>query len=153
MKKSISLMFGALGILVTSCAQDDKVPGNINDAFNFKFPEAKLIKWDKESDKEWEAEFKMNGAATSANFDLNGLWLVTETEIKTGDLPETIKEVLSLKFDGYKIESAEKVEKPDFSGFEVEMEKGESMIELVLDESGKIVTKEMIDEGDEDEEQ
>lgn len=153
MKNSISIMFGTLGFIVSSCAQGDGVPANVNTAFNTKFPEAKAVKWDKESDKEWEAEFKLNGTACSANFDMDGVWLVTETEIKTGNLPQAIKDVLTSKFEGYKLESAEKLVKPDFSGYEVEIEKGEKMIELIMDEDGKIITKEMIEEGDEKEEQ
>ncbi|HQH42100.1 MAG TPA: hypothetical protein PK825_10175, partial [Bacteroidales bacterium] len=45
------------------------VPEAVKTAFAKQFPNATKVKWSKENDKEWEAEFKTDGKAYSANFD------------------------------------------------------------------------------------
>ena len=42
-------------------------------------PAATDVKWGKESAKEYEAEFRLNGNNVSANFGSDGAWVETET--------------------------------------------------------------------------
>lgn len=137
-----------LGALV-SCAQDEQAKAK--EAFSSKFPNAKNVKWDRESDTEWEAEFKMDGKEYSANFSNDGTWMETEYEISKKDLPESIKAAIEAAYPGAKLEEIEKVEKPDFKGYEIEVEQGESMFELVFDESGTIIEKKAVSDEDDEE--
>ncbi len=72
--KSLKIILGLL--LVTSIfaftSSADKAPKKVIDAFTKKFPTAKKVKWEKENDKKWEAEFKMNRKEYSANFLSDG---------------------------------------------------------------------------------
>lgn len=58
--KSLKIILGAL--LVTTVfaftSGGNKAPQKVKDAFAEKFPTAKKVKWEKENEKEWEAEFK-----------------------------------------------------------------------------------------------
>jgi len=67
-----------------SCGQS--VPEKVKSAFAGKFPNASSVKWDKENDEEWEAEFKMDGKEYSANFTVDGNWKETEYEIKKSEI-------------------------------------------------------------------
>ncbi|MFT6503234.1 MAG: putative lipoprotein NlpE involved in copper resistance [Crocinitomicaceae bacterium] len=148
MKKKITTMVLLVGLGIVSCAQEtsSETPTKVEDAFNAKFPKAKHVEWEKENDTEWEAEFKLNGTDYSANFSDEGVWKETEHGIKIKQLPEAIQNTLSSEFSEYKIEEAEMVESPDFSGYEVEIEKGEESMEVVFDQAGKIIKKKIKEE-------
>ncbi|MDP5010682.1 MAG: PepSY-like domain-containing protein [Crocinitomicaceae bacterium] len=153
-KKTIAMSALLIGFAIVSCAQEtaSKIPTKVEDAFKSKFPNAKLVKWDRENDTEWEVEFKLDGVDYSANFSNEGAWKETEHEIKIKELPEAVQSTLSSEFSGYKIEEAETVESPDFSGYEVEIEKGEESMEVVFDQAGKVIKKKIKEEEDDNEE-
>ncbi len=123
--------------------KDSDVPVSVQSAFSKLFPTATEVKWSKESANEFEAEFKMNKTEKSANFDQTGRWLGTETEIKSAGLPQPVLATISKDFAGYKIEESEKAETPDKGTFyEMELEKGESKIEVQISADGKVLKKE-----------
>lgn len=138
------------GFAITSCAQDS-TPKAVSDAFTAKFPTAKSVKWDKENDKEWEAEFKMNGKEYTANFSNNGEWLETECEIKKSELPAAVLTSIKTNFAEYKIDEVEISESMKVTVYEVILEKGNDEMEVVFDKSGKIISKKVHKEDDEDE--
>ena len=141
-------MICAFGLTLASCAQNE-LPSEVKSSFDKKFPNATSIKWDKENDSEWEAEFKNEGISYSANFSSDGTWVETEHSAKQKDLPMEITSLLKSDFSEYKIEEIEKFEKPNSSGYDIEIEKGEEMFELVFDNSGKLLEKKTIKEEDE----
>ena len=123
----------------------------VKDAFAKRFPNTKGIEWSKESETEFEAEFKAGGKEQSANFDQSGKWLVTETVIKKADLPQSVQTALTKEFAGYKVEEAEKVETAnDGTQYEVALEKGELNYEVLFSADGKVLKKEEKKEKDDD---
>ena len=88
-----------------------KAPTVVINAFSKKFPDARHVKWGKESAKEFEAEFELKGRKMSANFDLLGNWKETETEIDVVDLPGVIARSIAAKYPGAVISAANKIEK------------------------------------------
>lgn len=148
MKKLSLLVVLVLTATLQSFAQD--IPSKVKDAFDKKFPHAKSVEWEKESVSEWEAEFKMNGKEYSANFGTNGTWKETEYEVSIKELPDAIKNALNKEFKGYEIEDAEITETPTYRAYEVEIEKDETTMEVVIDKNGKILKK-TIKEEEEDE--
>lgn len=150
MKYLLLVTLFSFGILSTSCAQQPAAPAPVQTAFKAKFPNVQKAKWDQEGEGEWEAEFKMNGKEMSANFNSDGTWLETETEIKTADLPQAVKDAIASQFAGYKMEEASLVETPDVAAaYEVELEKGETTIEALFKADGTLV-KQVTEEDDED---
>jgi hypothetical protein len=150
MKKSILILTVFAGFAITSCAQD-VAPKVVSDAFTAKFPKAKSVKWEKENDKEWEAEFKLDGKEFSANFLNNGEWIETEHEIKKSELPEAVTASIKANFADHKIDEAEKSEKKEGTFYEVILEKGDHEMEVVFDATGKVISKKEHSEDDEDE--
>lgn len=82
--KNVFFVIAVVAIFsLNACGQTSKdVPENIKTAFSQKFPNATKVKWDKENEKEWEAEFKMDGKECSVNFDNNGAILKEEINNK-----------------------------------------------------------------------
>jgi hypothetical protein len=112
MKKKFSWLLLYICIAVTACAQKINVPAAVKQAFASKYPNATNVKWGKESAKEYEAEFKLNGTNVSANFALDGSWVETETVIKIADLPGAVTAAVKKKYPGAVITMAEKLEEP-----------------------------------------
>lgn len=152
MKNLLLLTMALAFINLYACGQKAKdLPEKVKSAFALKFPNASKVKWDKENDKEWEAEFKMDSKEYSTNFDLDGNWMETEYEISLNDLPEAVKACLDKEFAGYKIKEAEVSETAEGKVYEFELKKGKDEAEASISLSGEVISKEQgKDEKDED---
>lgn len=116
-------------------------PIKVKEAFAKKFPKVKKVKWEKESNSEWEGEFKIKGMEYSANFLEDGTWKETEHEIKRNAIPMNIKTTLDTEFSGYEIEEAEISETQEGTVYEFELENGELNTEISIDINGKVISK------------
>ena len=143
MKKSIFIIT-VLAFILFACSQIPPKP--VSDNFTEKFAGATKVKWEQEEENEWEAEFKMNDSAMSACFDNSGNWLNTEAEIKEKDLPANVLTAIKVAYPGWKIESVESIESPDFKGFELGIEKGKEELEIMVTASGEITVNEESEE-------
>ena len=129
----------------------DKAPQKVKNAFAKKFPTAKKVKWEKENEKEWEAEFKMNRTEYSANFLSDGTWQETEHEIKEKEVPQNIMSSLKKAFPDFEMEEAEISETAKGMVYEFTIEKGETEMEVAIDTNGKLIKKEIKKDNDEGE--
>lgn len=108
-------------------------PTEVQKAFEQKFTKATNIKWAKESSKEWEAEFSLDGTKVSANFSNDGTWVETEKEISVSELPSKVSSSIKQQnpnceiVSAYKIESATKQTK-----YEADIKIGKIKKEVVL---------------------
>ncbi|MBL7104798.1 MAG: PepSY-like domain-containing protein [Bacteroidales bacterium] len=150
MKNLILFVFVVL-LCITACGQIS-APSAVQKAFDAKFPKAEKLKWEQEEANEWEAEFRLDGKEMTASFDSSGKWLETETEVKKKDLPSEVFKSLSIEFDGFEIDEVEFVEKPDFTGYEIALEKEETEVEVLITKAGEITIKKVDVEDEDDEE-
>jgi Putative beta-lactamase-inhibitor-like, PepSY-like len=138
MKKFIIMMVCLAAINLTCFAVS--VPKAVTDAFTKKFLGATSVKWGKESVKEYEAEFKLNGKTMSANFLADGNWTETEAMIAVAELPAAVVASVTAKYPGYAITGADKIEKPGGKiTYEAEIKKGSKKSEVILTENGIII--------------
>ncbi|GAB4038567.1 PepSY-like domain-containing protein [Spirosoma gilvum] len=139
------------GVSHAQTLKESAVPAAVKSSFTKMFPNAKSVKWSKESKTEFEAEFKNGTLTQAANFDASGSWVVTETEIKKAELPAPVAKAIAKDFAGYKTGECEKVEKPNKPMyFELKVEKGETGYVLEISPDGKILKKEKdVEEKDE----
>lgn len=149
-------LFVLMGIIVivcfTACGQTGKdLPSEVKTAFSRKFPDATGVKWDKESDTEWEAEFKLNGTEYTASFDPAGTWMETEYEITSVDIPTAVKSKLDNEFSDYKIEESVVSETPEGKVYEFELKAGKEEMDITIDMSGNVVKKERVEQEEEEE--
>lgn len=153
-----NLIFCALAIAwLAGCTPKSEnssveIPAAVKESFNKLFQNATNVKWSKENDTEYEAEFSMGGTNKASNFDQSGKWLVTETEVSVSNLPAAIQTTISNEFASYSIEEAEMVETADGNTFyEIEMESGEVTIEAEISADGKVMKKKEVKEEEEKE--
>ena len=147
MKRS-AIIVVVLAMSLFACAQTP--PKSVKDNFSSKLSGANKVKWDQEEANEWEAEFKMNGSEMSASFNNAGTWLETEKEIKEKELPVVVVNVLSDKYSGYKVGEVAEIQKPGFSGYEIDLEKGEEMLEIQVNPNGTIAQVKKVEEEDDE---
>jgi len=140
---------------VSLFAQDMSVPKVVKEAFANQYPKIVDVKWDKEGDEEYEAEFTNNGVKTSVVIDEDGEIEEIEIAIKTNDLSSNIMKYVKENYSSYEITEAAKITDEDGNVFyEAEISKGESKTDLLFDSNGNPVKKqkeaEEYDEEDED---
>jgi hypothetical protein len=137
--------------LVAYKAMEKEVPENVKTAFTEKFPSAEKIKWEMENAIEWESEFRLDGKEFSATFNLEGVWQETEQELEKKDIPEAVQQTLNNAYAGYEIEEVVLLENMDGTAYELELEKKETTIEVVIAPDGKVIKELPLESaGDED---
>jgi hypothetical protein len=142
--KTLKLFALAFAILsITACAQKTTAPENVVKAFSQKFPDAQSVKWNKENESEWEAEFKMDSEEYSANFSTDSVWMETEYEIEQSAIPANVKQTLDSEFADYNIEEAEISETAEDTVYEFALEKGEQEMEVAIAPDGIVKKKEV----------
>lgn len=142
MKNLILVIAASALISLNVTAQTSKnVPKNVKTAFSQKFAKATDVKWGKEGKTEWEAEFKMDGKAYSANYDLKGEWLETEYAITVNEIPAAVKTAIDKDYAGYKMKESEISETAKGKVYEFELVKGKNKVEIAFDLNGKLIKK------------
>ncbi len=147
--KTITILLAGLVFSAMACTQPVP-PREVQSAFEKMFPGVQKVKWSRENDMEWEAAFVRYDTSMSSNFDNSGKWLETEKELKKKEFPASVMQTIHQQFPGYKLKEPEKIEKPGFSGYEAELEKGEETLEVAFYPDGTIKSRKTI-EKDEDE--
>jgi hypothetical protein len=158
--KKLSIVFVALFFTAFTFAQEVKtekkeekkviVPQAVKTAFAAKFPKAAKIEWSLEKAGEYEAEFKLDKAEMSANFNEKGNLIETETEITESALPPSIKSAVAKEFAGYKIGEIAKVFAKGVTSYELEASKDKKTYEVEFDANGKMISKKEAKEEEKD---
>jgi hypothetical protein len=143
--KQVLILIWAIMLTIVAYGQKvetSKVPAAIIKTFKVKFPKADKVKWEMENKKDYEASFKTGTAEQTATFTPEGKWIETETEIEASQLPETVQQAIAKQFEGYKIKEASKVENEKWKSFyEVEVVKGNEIIEIAISSTGEVLSK------------
>lgn len=142
--KQIIIVILAVTLITTAQAQKiaaEQVPSVVTTAFHAKFPTATKVTWEMENKMEYESKFMLNEAEVSANFDLAGKWIETETEIKSSALPASVQTTIKKEYAGYKIKQASNVENAMHgNGYEVEIQMGEESMDVLFSVEGKVIS-------------
>jgi hypothetical protein len=147
--KNVVVLIVVFSMISASASSQKTPPEKVKKEFTKKYASAQSVKWDSEEKNEWEAEFKMDGKKMSASYDNSAKWIESETEINEKELPVSVINTLNKDFQNYKKGHIEIFESPEINGFELGLKKGETSIEVIIDNSGKIIKK--TDEKDENE--
>ncbi|MFA7043117.1 MAG: PepSY-like domain-containing protein [Bacteroidales bacterium] len=123
--------------------EDQKVnaPTVVIKAFQKDYPKVTKVNWVTEGN-DFEAEFKLNGKETSANYDKTGKRVETELEIKKEQLPANALCYIKKYFSTYKVLEAFKVtDAKNAVSYEVEISKIGKSLDLIFDAKGNFLKK------------
>lgn len=115
-------------------------PKSVKESFAKKFPNATNVKWEKENAREFEAEFSLDGSATSANFSAKGDWLETDSETSFEKLPAPVQAAFKAKHKGAKVTLVAQIKSAtNETKFEIEFSTGKAKREAMYSADGKEV--------------
>ncbi len=129
----------------TAKEEDDEkenvnAPVAVKTAFKKRFPTVTKVSFGLEKNGEYEAEFKLDGVKSSANFTATGTWRETENEIPTTMLPANITQAIAAKYPQAKIVGAAKIVTADNgTRYEADLKMGMKKKEVLFDEAGNLV--------------
>lgn len=132
-----SLLSVALAQVITS----DKVPAPVKQALQTKFVGVKSVEWKIASDKNYEAEFTLEGVEITVKFDSTGKWLETETQIPSSEVPKAVLDALAKKFKGYKAVETQNLllyNDPKMI-YEIHLDNGKEILKTLLYPDGTII--------------
>ncbi len=147
--KNLIVLVVVLAFISFPAFSQKNPPDIVKKEFSKKYSAAQSVKWDSEEKNEWEAEFTMDGKKMSAAYDNSGKWMESETAIAEKELPEAVTNTLNKEYPGYKKSDISIFEDSKNKGFELSLKKGEVTVEVVIDNSGKIIKKNELKEEDE----
>lgn len=137
-------LIAAIGL--SSCKEntkdEEKIPENIQSAFKQKFPNAANVKWEKNCDNTWEAEFVMTGNKHSAQYKPDSNWYETEYVITISKVPDVIKANVASRYPGYKIVKAEVVITSWGEQYELQLNKEQTSIGVFYTGEGAFMGQE-----------
>ncbi|MDX2304739.1 MAG: PepSY-like domain-containing protein [Microscillaceae bacterium] len=115
--------------------------------FKDYFPDIDLAKveWSWEVPyKIYEAEFEQDGQEIEAEFTITGHLVLIETSIPNDELPEVVRKSLRERYPNQSIDEVERVEYSNgMVCYEIELEKGEKVREVLYREDGLFIGEEI----------
>ena len=114
------------------------VPDAVKQAFQQKFPAAANPAWTLTADRNYQAAFTAQQAATTAQFDPAGKWLETKTAIPLSAISPGTLQAIRNQMQGYKVTATFSRERPAPDGL---------TYLAVLDNGKELVTAECSPEG------
>lgn len=88
------------------------VPPEVEDAFEEKYSNAELERWEVDVNGYWEAQFEIGDEEYRADFTKDGIWVETERNLKLDQLPDKVQEAIKLDFGNDEISEIEEVDHP-----------------------------------------
>ena len=150
----LTCVAAAFVLVAVACIGDepkdlDKIPKPVMEALKAKFPNAKIHKWTKETEKGkvvYDIEFKQeNGKKAEADIFEDGTIENFEKEFEAKDLPEAVTAAVEKKYPKAKMKEVMEItdikdKKEVHGGFEIVLETGEKKeVEVTVSKEGKIL--------------
>lgn len=146
--KNIFIVILLLFLYSFSGSSIKKPPEKVKNELLQKYPSARSVKWENEETNKWEASFNIGGKEITVSFDNTGKWLETEIEIDAQDLPSPVSGSLKKDFREFRTDEIAILESPEIKGFEVDLKKGSTFLEVVFDANGKVLRNINVSEED-----
>lgn len=152
MKATKWIMLPTLLVLFgfASCDDDDlKVDSEYSNALAKKYPDATRIEWERKKDY-FVADCWVDAKDLEVWFSVGGVWEMTETELRTADLPEAISQAINeSEYASWRIDDMDLLEYPSKAKeYVIEVEQGEKEIDLYYSESGELLDEKDVSNAD-----
>ena len=149
-KYFLLLALGVFAFALQSCDDDDNdgisVPAELSNALAKEHPNAQRIEWETKG-AYYVADFHEDNFEKEAWFTKDGVWQMTETDLRYADLPAPVRSSYesSTYYNVWKVEDVDKLERKEMAVvYIIEVEKGNQEMDLYYSEDG-ILVKEVAD--------
>ncbi len=146
-EKEVDLYYSKDGVLIKTVVDvdhdydyEDYLPSDaepgVERAVLAKYPKATIIDIEYE-DGEIEVEIIHDGRGKDVYFNKAYEWLRTEWDVRRSEIPVAVLEFISKNWPSYSIDDAEFTETPGGEWYEIEIEKGDDEIKVMIAPNGK----------------
>lgn len=147
---SLMVALGAFALTMQSCDDDNNdsipVPQELTDALAKEHPNAQRIEWETKGTY-YVADFHEDNFEKESWFTTDGVWQMTETDIRYADLPAAVRTAYeaTIYYNDWRVDDVDKLERRGMDVvFIIEIEKGNQEMDLYYSENG-ILVKEVVD--------
>ena len=117
----------------------------VKKAFNEKYENAEIIRWESETERNrvtiWKAFFTLDEVLSVAWFDPKAHWIQTKTEINKETLPAAVLKSIEENYYRYKIVISAKFENPEKQGYEVFLDNTQEGFDVQFSEEGDVLNR------------
>ena len=141
MKISVSFLILSL-LLVAGCTYQKSVKpsSRVFASFESKFGKDISAEWELSSDKLYVATFTTSGHPSKSYFDENGVWIKTETEFLSSELPSVILQTVLGAYKGSTISKSLKIDENEKETiYRLSLKRGGNITEVELTSGGVIL--------------
>ena len=135
-KYFLLLALGVFAFALQSCDDDDNdgisVPAELSNALAKEHPNAQRIEWETKG-AYYVADFHEDNFEKEAWFTKDGVWQMTETDLRCADLPAPVRSSYesSTYYNVWKVEDVDKLERKEMAVvYIIEVEKGNQEMDL-----------------------
>jgi len=145
----VDLYYSAEGILIKSVADSNNnnyesqlpqtTPTDIEAFISEKYPQARIIEIERENGR-IEVDIIHDNKGKEVVFDTNSQWLYTSWDVRVSVLPQAVSNIINnTQYSGYRIDDAEFIETSTGNYYLLELERGNSEINVKVDENGSVL--------------
>ena len=113
--------------------------GSVEEYIAMEYPNATILDFEREGGIT-EVDILDGGVVRELYFDASGTWLRTETELRTADLPQAVKQAIAeSEYASWQIDDVTNIVEGAGEYYLIELEKGEREINIRITPSGVIL--------------
>ena len=113
----------------------------ISVVFKLKYPNAKVVTWKQIDVSKWQVSFKIKGRPYSSLYSSQGNWLETVSSVLLIEIPKEVQEGFGSRYGSKGLKHIYRINTPNQVIFEMLWSNGVYDLELLYDETGKMVGK------------
>lgn len=115
---------------------DSILSSNIIDFIQKEYKGATIRNAEYEENGLYEVEIKHDSHIKDIYFDTEDNWIYTTWDVKVSNLPTAVRDAISAKYPGYRIDDADFIESVEKSYYKVDIEKGELEQTIFVSKNG-----------------
>lgn len=142
-QKIFTNLLAFIFLIMSGCQQEVKsqeIPEAVKTNFKKMYPGENSPNWHIDSHGFYEAHFKQGGVKYRADYNKDGSWYETETNIKKKALPKAIRKAIKKQFSHFEISEIEKVQNAEKGLFyDVEFKRKGKNKDVEFREDGSIL--------------
>ncbi|MCB0550322.1 MAG: PepSY-like domain-containing protein [Phaeodactylibacter sp.] len=120
-----------------------KVPEASKEGFAKKYPKAESVKWKSARDGIYTVDFSSDGQKTTASFDSNGKWVLSEVKIDESGLPAAVKQAIAKDYGDFELDWAKQLSSPEWPvAYRVALDQEGYTVRVNFSPDGKALEKE-----------
>lgn len=138
--KILAISLFATSVAMAQDLNSSDVPGNLKNAVNKDYSEATDVEWEKELDN-YKVEFDLKRQDHEVWYNTSGKVLKKEIEITEAELPQAIRDAITAKYAGHRVDDVEMIWQNNITTYEVELEKGQEEKHVTFDSNAKVLNE------------